>query len=216
VTCLTVSISIVQEISVVVIGSSFDRSKPVTELDVKECVDGLSKSPGSLISMTRSLVRLRNIMSDQSEDNSHSVAIVNLPLLKKLGIGYADVKSDLKCKSRYACRHYFVVHGWIPSRCSLGVLTASQFKELYHSSNMPTALSKELFEQSRRRPQLLSKGMLTRTSGGRTNLIVDSSLSYFLTLFSQVAVSQNGIGHCLNNMATLQRVCFVDSAPETS
>lgn len=127
----------------------FDLCQQITREEVKTHVDGDTARPGSLISICRSPRRFWNIARQHSNGGADcTVTMIDMRLMERLGIRYADTFSELGCHSKYATHYHVVVQGWIPSRCILGTISGAQFDKLYRGSGISHASQSYIHETS--------------------------------------------------------------------
>ncbi|KAL2069034.1 hypothetical protein VTL71DRAFT_15372 [Oculimacula yallundae] len=81
------------------------------------------------------------------------VAIIDLRVLRRLGIAYGSTTTDLGFKHynksndtgvKYATKHHALVIGWLPRQCILGFVSISQFENLLVQSDISSTHEEDL------------------------------------------------------------------------
>jgi hypothetical protein len=60
-------------------------------------------------------------------------------LMEKLGIRHADARAELELEGGYARLYHLVIHGWVPFRCILGIISDVLVEKLYQTSGISCA-----------------------------------------------------------------------------
>jgi hypothetical protein len=124
----------------------FHIDDTLTRKGAEEHIEGRSKVPSNYISISLSPRRIWNIVF--KEDKAlYKIAVIDLRVLKRLGIAYASTTDDLHFSPRddrrgtgttYATKHHYLVHGWLPPRSILSVLSCTEFERLLKASQINT------------------------------------------------------------------------------
>lgn len=99
-----------------------------------------------MISVSTSPKRIENLyLRHESTRSGYRVAVIDLRVLQRLGIAYGSTTTDLGFKHQvrdgaekvqYATATHHLVHGWLPSRSIMGMLTLDQFDSLLSNAGI--------------------------------------------------------------------------------
>jgi hypothetical protein len=105
--------------------------------------------PTNYISISSSPRRIWNIVLKKQANVRQKIAVIDLRVLRRLGIAYGSNTDDLGfynfnkhdgTGTKFASRHDFLVLGWLPSSSILGILSCMQFEGLLKRSQIDTSL----------------------------------------------------------------------------
>lgn len=94
-----------------------------------------------LISISTSPKRINDFYFRQNELSTQRIAVIDLQVLECLGISYGSTTQDFKLWVEHAYDHHYLVHGWLPSRCIVGLLDPDQSDALMWESDIETSPS---------------------------------------------------------------------------
>lgn len=116
----------------------FDISQLQERRGAEEHITGVPV-PTNYISISTSPRRIWNIVNKQLAKANQKIAVLDLRVLRRLGIAYGSSTDDLgfhHCNrskgtgTKFATKHHILVLGWIPPPCILGLLSIKQFEAL--------------------------------------------------------------------------------------
>lgn len=95
-----------------------------------------ASGPTNYISISTSPRRLWNIVSKGGSEGSPKIAVIDLRILRRLGIAFGSTTDDLGFRIEYATKHHLLVVGWVPTRSILGFLSTTRFHSLLQASQI--------------------------------------------------------------------------------
>ncbi|KAF7551837.1 hypothetical protein G7046_g7602 [Stylonectria norvegica] len=122
----------------------FNIKKTLQRESAKAHIKG-DHTPTDYISVSTSPRRLWNLLDKKNSQACQTIAVIDLRILRRLGIAYGSTTDDLgfqyRNRTEFATKHHALVLGWIPSHSILGFLSNAEFRELLHESQIDTSLS---------------------------------------------------------------------------
>jgi hypothetical protein len=104
--------------------------------------------PTNYISMSLSPRRMWNIVRKREAKVRQVIAIIDLRVLKRLGIAYGSTTDELGFShynpgngtgTMFATKYHHLVLGWLPARAILGFISCSEFKGVLADSHIDTS-----------------------------------------------------------------------------
>ncbi|RDL30366.1 uncharacterized protein BP5553_10244 [Venustampulla echinocandica] len=114
----------------------FDISQPQEREGAKRHITS-SPTPTNYISISTSPRRIWNLATRNPGRVDQKIAVIDLRVLKRLGIAYSSSTEDLGFRhlnetngtgTIFATKHHILVLGWLPPHCILGLLSIKQFE----------------------------------------------------------------------------------------
>ena len=133
----------------------------MTREGVEQHVTG-TPVPTNYISISLSPRRIWNIVVKREPKTRQMIAVIDLRVLKRLGIAYGSTISDFKLShynpyegtgTMFATENHYLVFGWLPARSILGFISCNRFKDLLERSQIDTSLKSSKLSDSQIRKE---------------------------------------------------------------
>jgi hypothetical protein len=125
----------------------FNVDKPLTKRGAEKHIENAPMQT-DYISISTSPRRTWNWVVKKESKARQTIAVVDLRVLRRLGIAYGSSTDDLGFRhfnetygtgTKWATKHHILVLGWLPSRSMLGFLSYAQFEGLLKQSQINTS-----------------------------------------------------------------------------
>lgn len=128
----------------------FDINQPLERKHAEGHIEDATGKPTNYISISTSPLRLWNLVKYNVKcgRKDQHIAVIDLRVLRRLGIGYGSTTEDLKFShlnksngtgTQGATKHHVLVLGWLPPSSILGFLSIEKFRSLLVESQIDTS-----------------------------------------------------------------------------